>query len=89
MAWKEGKRRKGYPRLAAASEAGRKRISADALLVASIVLSALILLATFLLVRTSSLAAPVRNNITHEVGSRAAFGAVDQTCRRGRACPKG
>ena len=48
MAWNEGNKRKCYPRFVAASEPGRKRISADTLLVAALVLSALMLLATFL-----------------------------------------
>ena len=81
MAWNQGNKRKGYPRPTAASEAGRKRISADALLVAAILVSALILLATFLPVRTASLSAPVRNNSTHEIGS-AAFVAAGQAGRK-------
>ena len=48
MAWNQGNKRKGYPRPTAASEPGRKKISADALLVVAILVSALILLATFL-----------------------------------------
>ena len=85
MAWNQGDKRKGYPRPTAASEAGTKRISAETLLVAAILVSTLILLATFLPVRTSSLSAPVRNNSTfapHEIGS-AALGAAGQAGRQG------
>ena len=82
MAWNQGDKRKGYPRPTAASEAGTKRISADALLVAALLVSAVILLATFLPVRTASLPAPVRNNSPHEVES-AAFGAVGYAGRKG------
>ena len=82
MAWNQGNKRKGYPRPTAASEPGRKRISADTLLVAALLVSAVILLATFLPVRTASLPAPVRNNSPHEVGS-AAFGAVGYAGRKG------
>ena len=85
MAWNQDNKRKGYPRPTAASEAGTKRISADALLVAALLVSALILLATFLPVRTASLAVPNRNSGTsapHEIGS-SAFGAAGQAGRKG------
>lgn len=82
MAWNQDSRRKGYPRLAAASEPGRKRISDDALLVAALLVSALILLATFLPIRTASLPAPVRSDTPREIGS-AAFGAIVQAGRQG------
>ena len=82
MAWNQGNKRKGYPRPTAASEAGTKRISADALLVAALLVSAVILLATFLPVRTASLSAPARNNSPHESGS-AAFGAAGHAGRQG------
>ena len=85
MARNQSRKPKGYSKFAAASDAGRKRISADGLLVAAIVLSALMLLATFLPLRTSSLAAPVRDNGTfpaHQIGS-AAFGAAGDARREG------
>ena len=85
MAWNQDNKRKGYPRPTAASEPGRKGISAETLLVAAILVSAMILLATFLPVRTASLPAPVRNNSTfapHEIGS-AAFGAAGHAGRQG------
>ena len=85
MARNQTRKRKGYPTFAAASLAGGKKISADALLVAAIVLSALMLLATFLPLRTSSLPAPVRDNGTlpaHQIGS-AVFGATGTARREG------
>ncbi len=48
MARNQSRKPKGYSKFAAASEAGGKKISADALLVTAIVLSATLLLVTFL-----------------------------------------
>lgn len=48
MVRNQSRKPKGYSKFAAASEAGGKKISADALLVTAIVLSAALLLVTFL-----------------------------------------